>query len=51
MQKVPLDPNDIQLGHYLIATWAKICQVMRPDFEPYLPLAIPISFPDHDRRC
>lgn len=29
------------LGHYLIATWAKICQAMGPDFEPYLPVVMP----------
>lgn len=29
------------LGHYLIATWAKVCQAMGPDFEPYLPVVMP----------
>jgi hypothetical protein len=29
------------LGHYLIATWAKVCQAMGPDFEAYLPVVMP----------
>jgi importin-5 len=29
------------LGHYLIATWAKICQATGPEFEPYLPVVMP----------
>lgn len=29
------------LGHYLIATWAKVCQAMGPEFEPYLPVVMP----------
>ena len=29
------------LGLYLIATWAKICQAMGPEFEPYLPVVMP----------
>jgi hypothetical protein len=37
----PPDPNDTQLGHYLIATWAKVCQAMGPEFEPYLPVVMP----------
>ncbi|KAK7012698.1 armadillo-type protein [Favolaschia claudopus] len=37
----PNDPNDTQLGHYLIATWAKVCQAMGPEFEPYLPVVMP----------
>ncbi|KAJ7778194.1 armadillo-type protein [Mycena metata] len=41
IQKSPVDPNDTQLGHYLIATWAKICQAMGPEFEPYLPVVMP----------
>jgi importin-5 len=37
----PVDPGDTQLGHYLIATWAKVCQAMGPEFEPYLPVVMP----------
>ncbi|EAU92069.1 RAN binding protein-like protein [Coprinopsis cinerea okayama7 len=37
----PHDPNDTQLTHYLIATWAKICQAMGQEFEPYLPVVMP----------
>jgi hypothetical protein len=37
----PVDPADTQLGHYLIATWAKVCQAMGSDFEPYLPVVMP----------
>lgn len=37
----PLDPGDTLLSHYLIATWAKICQAMGPEFEPYLPIVMP----------
>jgi hypothetical protein len=38
---IPLDASDTMLGHYLIATWAKICQAMGPEFEPYLPVVMP----------
>ncbi|RDB16214.1 Importin subunit beta-3 [Hypsizygus marmoreus] len=41
IQKSPVDPQDTQLGHYLIATWAKVCQAMGPEFEPYLPVVMP----------
>jgi len=41
IQKSPADPTDTQLGHYLIATWAKVCQAMGPEFEPYLPVVMP----------
>ncbi|KNZ79775.1 Importin subunit beta-3 [Termitomyces sp. J132] len=41
VQKSPVDPSDTQLGHYLIATWAKVCQAMGPEFEPYLPAVVP----------
>ncbi|KAF8637449.1 hypothetical protein AX17_002814 [Amanita inopinata Kibby_2008] len=41
IQKSPVDPADTQLAHYLIATWAKVCQAMGPDFEPYLPIVMP----------
>lgn len=29
------------LTHYLIATWAKVCQAMGEEFEPYLPVVMP----------
>ena len=35
------DPDDTLLGHYMIATWAKTCQVVGPEFEPYLPVVMP----------
>ncbi|KAM6503013.1 Armadillo-type fold [Amanita muscaria] len=41
IQKSPIDPSDTQLQHYLIATWAKVCQAMGPEFEPYLPIVMP----------
>ncbi|KZT38421.1 ARM repeat-containing protein [Sistotremastrum suecicum HHB10207 ss-3] len=41
IQNGPIDPDDVMLTHYLIATWAKICQVMGLEFEPCLPIAIP----------
>ncbi|KAF9232353.1 hypothetical protein BU15DRAFT_67549 [Melanogaster broomeanus] len=34
----PVDPSDTLLVTYLTATWAKICQVLRPEFEPFLPV-------------
>lgn len=37
----PVDPADTQLGHYLIATWAKVCQALGAEFEPYLPVVMP----------
>ena len=37
----PIDPGDTQIAHYLIATWAKVCQAMGPEFEPYLPVVMP----------
>lgn len=37
----PIDPSDTQLQHYLIGTWAKVCQAMGPSFEPYLPIVMP----------
>ena len=37
----PVDPSDTMLPHYLIATWAKVCQAMGPEFEPYLPVVMP----------
>ncbi|KAK2464446.1 hypothetical protein APHAL10511_003594 [Amanita phalloides] len=41
IQKSPIDPDDTQLQHYLIGTWAKVCQAMGPEFEPYLPIVMP----------
>jgi len=29
------------LATYLIATWAKICQALGQEFEPYLPVVMP----------
>jgi hypothetical protein len=40
----PVDPSDTMLPHYLIATWAKVCQAMGPEFEPYLPVVMPPLF-------
>ncbi|KAF7319099.1 hypothetical protein HMN09_00246200 [Mycena chlorophos] len=40
IQKSP-DPGDTQMGFYLIATWAKVCQAMGAEFEPYLPVVMP----------
>lgn len=37
----PADPGDTMLNHYLIATWAKVCQALGPEFEPYLPVVMP----------
>lgn len=37
----PMDHHDTMLGHYLISTWAKVCQAMGPEFEPYLPVVMP----------
>ncbi|THH09772.1 hypothetical protein EW145_g1787 [Phellinidium pouzarii] len=37
----PVDPGDTMLTHYLIATWAKVCQALGPEFEPYLPVVMP----------
>ncbi|KAI0077247.1 ARM repeat-containing protein [Panus rudis PR-1116 ss-1] len=41
IQNSPVDPDDTMLGHYLIATWAKVCQAMGQEFEPYLPVVMP----------
>lgn len=41
MSDTPADHGDSMLGHYLIATWAKVCQAMGPEFEPYLPVVMP----------
>ncbi len=37
----PTESNDAQLSHYMMATWAKVCQAMGHDFEPYLPVVMP----------
>ncbi|TFK20034.1 ARM repeat-containing protein [Coprinopsis marcescibilis] len=41
IQNSPRDPNDTQVMHYLISTWAKVCQALGPEFEPYLPVVMP----------
>jgi len=41
IQNSPIDPTDTMLGHYLVATWAKVCQALGPEFEPYLPVVMP----------
>lgn len=41
IQNSPVDLGDTMLPHYLIATWAKVCQAMGPEFEPYLPVVMP----------
>ncbi|TRM64570.1 armadillo-type protein [Schizophyllum amplum] len=41
IQKSPEDMRDPQIPHYLTATWAKVCQAMGQDFEPYLPVVMP----------
>ncbi|KAI0046306.1 ARM repeat-containing protein [Auriscalpium vulgare] len=41
IQNSPVDPGDTMLPHYLIATWAKVCQAMGPDFERFLPVVMP----------
>lgn len=37
----PVEPDDTLLNSYLIASWAKICQALGPEFEPYLPVVMP----------
>jgi len=37
----PIEPDDTLLSSYLIASWAKICQALGPEFEPYLPVVMP----------
>lgn len=41
IQNRPVDPEDTMIGHYLVATWAKVCQALGPEFEPYLPVVMP----------
>ena len=37
----PIEPDDTLLSSYLIASWAKICQALGQEFEPYLPVVMP----------
>lgn len=37
----PNESNDAQLSHYMMSTWAKVCQAMGHEFEPYLPVVMP----------
>ena len=37
----PVEPDDTLLNSYLVASWAKICQALGPEFEPYLPVVMP----------
>lgn len=37
----PVEPDDTLLSSYLVASWAKICQALGPEFEPYLPVVMP----------
>ena len=37
----PIEPDDTLLSSYLVASWAKICQALGPEFEPYLPVVMP----------
>ncbi|KAN0081729.1 Armadillo-type fold [Tylopilus felleus] len=41
IQNSPIDPSDTLLATYLMATWAKICQALGPEFEPFLPVVMP----------
>ncbi|PPQ74728.1 hypothetical protein CVT26_005110 [Gymnopilus dilepis] len=41
IQQNPVDAQDTHLAHYLMATWAKVCQAMGVEFEPYLPVVMP----------
>ncbi|KAF9023442.1 ARM repeat-containing protein [Hymenopellis radicata] len=41
ISKTPSDPNDTQLAHYLMGTWAKVCQALGPEFAPYVPVVMP----------
>ena len=36
------DPGDAMLNMHLMATWPKICQAMGPEFEPCLPVVMPL---------
>jgi importin-5 len=37
----PTDSGHTPFHHKLVATWAKICQTMGPEFEPSLPVLMP----------
>lgn len=37
----PVELDDTLLNSYLVASWAKICQALGPEFEPYLPVVMP----------
>jgi len=37
----PIEPDDTLLSSYLVASWAKVCQALGPEFEPYLPVVMP----------
>ncbi|KAG0701167.1 ARM repeat-containing protein [Suillus ampliporus] len=41
IQNSPVDPSDTMLPNFLIATWAKICQALGTEFEPFLPVVMP----------
>lgn len=41
IQNSPVDPSDTMLPTFLIATWAKICQALGTEFEPFLPVVMP----------
>jgi len=41
IQNSPVEPDDTLLSSYLVASWAKICQALGPEFEPYLPVVMP----------
>ncbi|KAG1895848.1 armadillo-type protein [Suillus fuscotomentosus] len=41
IQNSPVDPSDTMLPTFLIATWAKICQALGIEFEPFLPVVMP----------
>jgi hypothetical protein len=45
------NPNDKQLGHYLITTLAKVCQAMTPEFKPYLPVVMPSLLTTADAKA
>jgi len=42
IQNGPPDPGDTMLNMYLMATWPKICQTIGVEFEPYLPVVMPL---------
>ncbi|RPD72308.1 ARM repeat-containing protein [Lentinus tigrinus ALCF2SS1-7] len=50
IENSPADPNDTMLSHFLIATWAKVCQALGEEFEPYLPVVMPRSSASRARK-